>query len=123
MKKTRKHYTGEEKVAILRRHLLEDAPAIRPHSPPGPARTGSLVSFARSGITARWSSSFKSILEFAEAWGIPVRWSCRTGVCHTCESGLVFCSAGYSPEPVELPAEGDLLICCSQPRTDIAIDL
>ena len=23
MKKTRKHYTGEEKVAILRRHLLE----------------------------------------------------------------------------------------------------
>ena len=26
MKKTRKHYTGEEKVAILRRHLLEQVP-------------------------------------------------------------------------------------------------
>ncbi len=26
MKKTRKHYTAEEKVAILRRHLLEQAP-------------------------------------------------------------------------------------------------
>ena len=26
MKKTRKHYTGEEKVAVLRRHLLEQEP-------------------------------------------------------------------------------------------------
>ena len=26
MKKPRKHYTGEEKVAILRRHLLEQEP-------------------------------------------------------------------------------------------------
>jgi transposase-like protein len=26
MKKQRKHYTPEEKVAILRRHLLENAP-------------------------------------------------------------------------------------------------
>ena len=26
MKKTRKHYMAEEKVAILRRHLLEQAP-------------------------------------------------------------------------------------------------
>ena len=26
MKKPRKHYTGEEKVAILRRHLLEKQP-------------------------------------------------------------------------------------------------
>jgi transposase len=26
VKKTRKHYTGEEKVAILRRHLLEKEP-------------------------------------------------------------------------------------------------
>ena len=29
MKKQRKHYTPEEKVAILRRHLLEQAPISR----------------------------------------------------------------------------------------------
>jgi transposase-like protein len=29
MKKTRKHYTAEEKVAILRRHLLEQATVSR----------------------------------------------------------------------------------------------
>ena len=29
MKKPRKHYTGEEKVAILRRHLLEQEPVSK----------------------------------------------------------------------------------------------
>ena len=29
MKKARKHYTGEEKVAILRRHLLEHEPVSK----------------------------------------------------------------------------------------------
>ena len=29
MKKPRKHYTGEEKVAILRRHLLDDEPVSK----------------------------------------------------------------------------------------------
>jgi hypothetical protein len=29
----------------------------------------------------------------------------------------------YRPDPVEPPAEGNLLICCSQPQGDIALDL
>lgn len=29
MKRTRKHYTGEEKVALLRRHLLEQEPVSK----------------------------------------------------------------------------------------------
>jgi hypothetical protein len=49
--------------------------------------------------------------------------SCRTGVCHTCESGLVSGQVGYAPEPVDDPADGDVLICCSQPRGDLALDL
>ena len=52
---------------------------------------GALVSFARSGIAAHWdASAYQSLLELAEACDVPVRWSCRTGVCHNCESGLVF---------------------------------
>ncbi len=42
------------------------------------------MSFARSGLSVRWGSSFHSLLELAEACDVPVRWSCRTGVCHTC---------------------------------------
>jgi ferredoxin-NADP reductase/MOSC domain-containing protein YiiM len=55
-----------------------------PHLPPGDASTGALVSFARSGIAAHWNARvYGSILELAEACDVPVRWSCRTGVCIT----------------------------------------
>jgi ferredoxin len=95
-----------------------------PHLPEDDADTGPLVSFARSGIAAHWNaSSYHSILELAEACDVPVRWSCRTGVCHNCESGLVSGAVGYGPEPLDEPADGNLLVCCSQPLRDIVIDL
>ncbi len=94
-----------------------------PHLPQDDADTGPLVSFARSGITAHWKPSYQSILELAEACDVPVRWSCRTGVCHNCESGLVSGTVVYGPEPLEKPAEGNLLVCCSQPIGDIVVDL
>ena len=95
-----------------------------PHLPTDDANTGPLVSFARSGVAAHWKGSvYQSILELAEACDVPVRWSCRTGVCHSCESGLVSGTVVYGPEPLEKPAEGDLLVCCSQPTRDIVIDL
>jgi hypothetical protein len=30
---------------------------------------------------------------------------------------------GYRPDPVDVPGEGNVLICCSQPEGDVAIDL
>ena len=100
-------------------------PATRaPHRPNDDANTGPLVSFARSGIAAHWkASAYQSILELAEACDVPVRWSCRTGVCHNCESGLVSGAVVYGPEPLDQPADGNLLICCSQPIRDVVIDL
>jgi ferredoxin-NADP reductase/ferredoxin len=95
-----------------------------PHVLKDDADTGLLVSFARSGIAAHWNaSSFRSLLELAEACDVPVRWSCRTGVCHNCESGLVSGAIAYEPEPLNKPADGNLLVCCSQPLRDIVIDL
>ncbi len=99
------------------------APPRPPHLPDKPSATGPLVSFARSNLNVRWDSAFESILELAEACDVPVRWSCRTGVCHNCESGLIAGSVGYRPDPVEPPAGGNLLICCSQPQGDIVVDL
>jgi ferredoxin len=60
-----------------------------PHPLEHDADTGALVSFARSGIAAHWSTAYQSLLELAEACDVPVRWSCRTSVCQNCESGLV----------------------------------
>jgi ferredoxin-NADP reductase/MOSC domain-containing protein YiiM len=95
-----------------------------PHMPKDDADTGPLISFARSGIAAHWNASaYQSILELAEACDVPVRWSCRTGVCHSCECGLVSGSVVYGPEPLEKPAEGNVLVCCSQPACDVVIDL
>ena len=100
------------------------AVARAPHLPAGDAGAGPLVSFARSGIAARWNASaWQSILELAEACDVPVRWACRSGVCHNCESGLVSGSVVYNPQPLDKPADGNLLVCCSQPAGDIVIDL
>lgn len=95
-----------------------------PHIPEGDAVTGPLVSFARSGIAAHWNpAAYQSILELAEACDVPVRWSCRAGVCHNCESGLVSGSVTYGPEPLDKPAEGNILVCCAQPLRDLVVDL
>ena len=94
-----------------------------PHLPQGPPGSGPAVSFARSGITAAWDPKFASLLELAEACDVPVRWSCRTGVCHTCMTGLISGSISYNPEPLENPAPGNLLICCSQPNAVVTLDL
>jgi ferredoxin len=59
----------------------------------------------------------------AEACDVPVKWFCRNGVCHTCESGLIDGKVAYSPEPLDPPADGKLLICCSKPQGDVQLDL
>jgi ferredoxin-NADP reductase len=95
-----------------------------PHLPKDDAKTGPLVSFARSGVAAHWKASdYQSILELAEACDIPVRWSCRTGVCHSCESGLISGEVAYRPDPLDKPADGNVLVCCSRPIRDVVIDL
>jgi ferredoxin-NADP reductase/MOSC domain-containing protein YiiM len=94
-----------------------------PHLPPGPPGSGPPVSFARSGITAAWDPKFRSLLELAEACDVPVRWSCRIGVCHTCMTGLIDGSITYNPEPLERPAPGNVLVCCSQPNAGVTLDL
>ena len=97
--------------------------ARRPHQPAGEQGGGPLVAFARSDLSVRWSPGYASLLEFAEACDVPVRWSCRTGVCHTCETAVMSGTVSYSPDPVDDPADGDVLICCSQPRDDLVLDL
>ncbi|MFI8185478.1 MOSC domain-containing protein [Actinacidiphila glaucinigra] len=93
-----------------------------PAAPPGEP-TGPSVSFARSGLSVPWHPAYGTLLELAEACDVPTRWSCRTGVCHTCETPVLTGGVGYAPEPVDEPAAGNALICCSQPRTDLVLDL
>ena len=98
-------------------------PPRPPHPPPGAPGDGPQVSFARSGLTVPWAAGYASVLELAEACDVPVRWSCRTGVCHTCETNLMSGAVSYAPDPVDDPAQGSALICCSQPAGDLVLDL
>jgi ferredoxin-NADP reductase/MOSC domain-containing protein YiiM/ferredoxin len=99
------------------------AVAHSPHLPAEPAGFGPQVSFARSGLTLPWDAKYRSLLELAEACDVPVRWSCRSGVCHTCETALIAGNVEYDPEPLDPPAKGDALICCCRPRGDVVLDL
>jgi ferredoxin len=81
------------------------------------------VTFARSGVTAPFVASRRNVLELADACDVPTRWACRTGVCHTCTTPLLSGNVTYSPDPLEPPADGGVLICCAQPGTDIVLDM
>jgi ferredoxin-NADP reductase/MOSC domain-containing protein YiiM len=120
-------------IAGIRTEIFGAAPAQTPgiaataarppHPPPGAADEGPQVAFARSGLAVHWGGGYSSLLELAEACDVPVRWSCRTGVCHTCETNLMSGAVSYEPDPVEDPAEGSALICCSRPAGDLVLDL
>jgi hypothetical protein len=50
----------------------------------------------------------------------------RTPVLLSVDVGLprnVPCDVTYSPDPLEPPADGEVLICCAQPGTDIVLDM
>ena len=98
-------------------------PARPPHPPSGRPGDGPTIEFARSNLAIPWSGDYSSLLELAEACDVPVRWSCRTGVCHSCETTVISGAVEYSPDPVEPPAEGSALICCSQPPGNLVLDL
>jgi MOSC domain-containing protein YiiM/ferredoxin-NADP reductase len=97
--------------------------AMAPHPPEGEPGNGPLVTFLRSGITTRWDDRYGNLLALAEACNVPVRWSCRTGVCRNCESGLIEGEVSYSPDPIDAPSEGRILLCCSSPLSCLQVDL
>jgi ferredoxin-NADP reductase/ferredoxin len=98
-----------------------DRPA--PHAPDGPPGTGCAVSFVRSNLAIRWDARFPSLLDLAEACDVPVGFGCRNGTCHSCESTLLDGDVEYTTDPLERPPAGRVLVCCSTPSADVALDL
>jgi ferredoxin-NADP reductase len=110
-------------VAVARTGIVEAGDRPAPHAPDGPPGTGPEVTFARSGITAPWDGErFGDLLELAEACDVPIGFSCRTGVCHTCATAVVAGAVAYEPEPLERPEDGVALVCCSRPTEAITLD-
>jgi ferredoxin len=102
---------------------IVSAGARDPHVPDGEAGTGPAVTFVRSALTVPWDDRFPSLLDFAEACDVPVGFGCRTGVCHNCESGLLTGEVDYFIDPLEPPADGRTLMCCTRPGSALTLDL
>ena len=93
-----------------------------PHPPAGPVGTGPVVTFARSGLSVPWRDEQRTLLEQAEACDVPTRWSCRSGVCHTCQTAVVSGEVDYVQPPLE-PSPDGVLICCARPAGEVVLDL
>lgn len=94
-----------------------------PHPPTDAAIEGALVTFVRSGLTVHWDKRYASLLDLAEACDVPVRWSCRSGVCHNCETPMIDGEVSYVTDPLQPAANGRILICCTTPVHDVELDL
>ena len=98
-------------------------PERPPHAPAGPPGDGPLVSFALTGLEVAWDDRFGSLLELAEACDVPADWSCRTGVCHRCETRLIDGAVDYVTEPLDPPGCDNALLCSARPRGPVTLDL
>ncbi len=110
-------------VAVYASGIVKDGDRA-PHPPDGPAGTGPAVTFARSNLAVAWDADrFGNLLDFAEACDVPVGFGCRTGVCHSCESGVLAGTVSYHIDPLEPPPDGRILPCCTVPTSELTLDL
>lgn len=75
------------------------------------------VVFARSGLTVEWDPACESLLELAQVHDLNPPFSCRVGVCNSCLSRLVEGEVEYFQDLLIPPRSGEVLLCCSRPRT------
>jgi ferredoxin-NADP reductase len=94
-----------------------------PHAPKASHGTGPAVTFSRSGLTVPWDEEFGNLLDFAEACDVPVSFSCRNGVCHYCESGLLSGAVDYVIDPLQAPQPDRVLVCCTVPTEALTLEL
>jgi uncharacterized protein len=87
-----------------------------------PAAASVEVEFARTGNTLVWDGSASSLLEFAEASGIPMESGCRAGNCGSCLTAVRSGSVEYLNEPGAPVEEGTCLTCIAIPKGNIVLD-
>lgn len=64
-----------------------------------------------------------SLLESLEAQGVDMHYQCREGYCGSCRVRLLQGAVHYTLEPMAWLNDGEILTCCSIPKTDLKIQL
>jgi ferredoxin-NADP reductase/MOSC domain-containing protein YiiM len=81
------------------------------------------IVFSQSGITAQWDPESENLLNFAEEQGVFPDFSCRAGICQTCGYALLEGEVEYNFEPLTSPYPGQVLLCCTRPKSNLVIDI
>ena len=95
-----------------------------PRGAPAPGGPAYAVEFRRSGRTVECGTD-ESLLDAALRAGLRPASLCREGICGTCRTTLLAGpvdlqhAGGIRDRDVE---RGDILLCCSRPRGDVAVD-
>jgi len=82
------------------------------------------VIFAQSQQTVVWNATSENLLEFAEANHLQPPYSCRQGICGTCQCRLLEGEVEYQEKPTASVEAGSVLICIATPKTaKVVLDL
>jgi uncharacterized protein len=80
------------------------------------------IEFQKSGKKLVWDSKSASLLDFAEANGIPIDSGCRAGNCGTCLTAIKTGTVDLVGEPGSEPESGSCLACISIPKEHMILD-
>jgi ferredoxin-NADP reductase len=81
------------------------------------------IRFSESGITAQWDPEYENLLELAEDHGVFPEFSCRSGICHSCQYKILKGDTSYNFEPLDPPDPDQVLLCCARPKSDMEIEV
>ncbi|OJV21784.1 MAG: hypothetical protein BGO21_24760 [Dyadobacter sp. 50-39] len=81
------------------------------------------ISLTQSGRSFSWADGYGNLLNLLEKHDIYPPSSCREGTCMSCSTRMISGTVIYDPEPFGDPFEGEILLCCARPETDITLDL
>ncbi|WP_105168331.1 class I ribonucleotide reductase maintenance protein YfaE [Pseudoalteromonas sp. T1lg23B] len=70
-----------------------------------------------------FAAQSSSLLETLEQANIEVPYQCREGFCGACRAKLDAGEVAYNQEPLAFVRDGEILLCCTKPLTDIKLTL
>ncbi|WP_166360546.1 FAD-binding oxidoreductase [Pseudomonas akapageensis] len=118
------HYEFFGPATILEEDdVMPEPPAVAPTTVTSPTDSALTVHFLPSGTRVAWDRNCHSLLDLAEQAGLSPSFNCRAGLCNTCQVSLREGSVEYFEEPLDTPAGGAILLCCTRPTTALTVDL
>jgi ferredoxin-NADP reductase/DMSO/TMAO reductase YedYZ heme-binding membrane subunit len=81
------------------------------------------VQFQPKDVSIAWDGTQPNLLEFALGSGLKPKYGCKTGVCGSCACRLVSGTVRYDQAAAVSVGEGEVLLCCAQPESNVTIAL